>query len=271
MNAPPVPHPSPAAKSGGAALTLALLLAVPAPRLAILPLAAFVLVCLIAPFCPQCSFFLPVISRGKPGATKIALTFDDGPSPHSTPALLALLARYRLNATFFVVGSQARAHPHLIRAILADGHAIGNHSFAHDNLLMLKSTPTLEHDIRLTQQVLAQAGVRPLLFRPPVGITNSRLGPVLSRQGLRALTFSCRVFDRGNRNIRNLAARVLKKVRPGDILLLHDCPPAHQSTDDWLRELEQLFQVLERQQLVVPLAELIGEPVMVSAGEKRAA
>jgi peptidoglycan/xylan/chitin deacetylase (PgdA/CDA1 family) len=270
MTAPAFLQMSLAAKSGGAALGLALLLAVPAPRLAILPLAAFVLVCLIAPFCPQCSFFLPVISRGRVGSRNIALTFDDGPSPHSTPFLLDLLAKYHLKATFFVVGSQAKAHPQLIRALLVDGHSIGNHSYFHDNLLMLKSARTLERDIRLTQHVLAQAGVRPLFFRPPVGITNSRLGAVLSGQGLHALTFSCRVYDRGNRNIGNLASRVLKKIRPGDILLLHDCPPGDKSTEYWLHELDLLFHVLKQRQLVVPLAELIGQPVMVSAKEKTA-
>ncbi|MGD9950475.1 MAG: polysaccharide deacetylase family protein [Desulfobulbus sp.] len=256
-----------ATKSGYAALSLAFLLAFPAPHLAILPLAAFVLVCLTAPFFPQYSFFLPVISRGRAGSKSIALTFDDGPSPHSTPILLALLAKYRLKATFFVVGCQAKAHPQLICAILAEGHTIGNHSYFHDNLLMLKSSRTLERDIRLTQQVLVQTGVRPLFFRPPVGITNSRLGGVLSGQGLHALTFSCRVYDRGNRNIRNLASRVLAKIRPGDILLLHDCPPKNRSTDYWVKELELLFQVLEQRQLVTPLAELIGHPIMVSAKE----
>ncbi len=269
MQRAPVTTRSLAEKCGIAALGLAALLALHFPPLAIMPLAAFVLTCLLAPFWPRSSFFLPVISKGRPGAHKIALTFDDGPSPHSTPALLALLAKYRLKATFFVVGSQAKAHQDLVQAILAQGHAIGNHSYFHDNLLMLRCTQTLSRDIRLTQQVLKRAGVRPLFFRPPVGITNSRLGPVLRTEGLRALTFSCRVFDRGNRNTRNLAARVLKKMRPGDIILLHDCPPANEAISDWLQELDSLFQVLAGKELVAPLADLIGQPVMVSAkGEK---
>jgi len=254
-----------AEKCGAIVLGLAPLLALIGPYLAMVPLAAFVLACLIAPFRPRSSFFLPVISKGKAGATKIALTFDDGPWPHSTPALLDLLAKYRLKATFFVVGSQVKAHQDLMQAILAGGHTVGNHSYFHDNILMLRCTRTLKRDIRLTQRVLAQAGVRPLFFRPPVGITNSRLGSVLDRLELRALTFSCRVYDRGNRDIRNLAAKVLSKVQPGDIVLLHDCPPANGGTDTWLQELEQLFQALERQRMVVPLAELIGQPVMVSA------
>ncbi|MGE4561172.1 MAG: polysaccharide deacetylase family protein, partial [Desulfobulbus sp.] len=143
----------------------------------------------------------------------------------------------------------------------------GNHSYFHDNLLMLKTTRTLEQDIRLTQQVLARAGVRPLFFRPPVGISNSKLGAVLNRQGLRALTFSCRIFDRGNRNVRHLAAKVLQRIRPGDILLLHDCPPEKGATAYWLDELDHLFQVFEQRQLVVPLEELIGQPVMTAANE----
>ena len=239
------------------------------PQIAAVPLTLFLLACLAAPFFPRWSFFLPVISRGKQGATGVALTFDDGPFPASTPLLLELLAQYRLPATFFVVGRQAVAHPELIAAILAHGHTIGNHSSRHDNLLMLRSCRALEEDIRATQEVLAQLGGRPLLFRPPIGITGPRLQPALASLGLQALTFSCRIFDRGNRNVRNLASRVLRRLQPGDILLLHDNPPqSEEARIDWSQELHRLFASLSQADLVVPLAALIDQPVMI-AGEKQ--
>lgn len=260
-----------AEKTGLAALLLALLLGFLAtPQAAAVPLVLFLLACLCAPFLPRWSFFLPVICRGKQGADGIALTFDDGPFAASTPVLLELLAKYQLRATFFVIGRNAAAHPDLIAAILAQGHTIGNHSYRHDNLLVLRDYKTMEADIRATQEVLARAGIRPLVFRPPIGITSPRLQPVLASLGLQTVTFSCRTFDRGNRNVRNLAARVLKQLQPGDILLLHDNPPlCEESTACWRHELDHLFSILHQLYRVVPLAELIGHPVIMTATEKQ--
>ena len=163
-----------AEKTGGTALLAAVPLGCSTvPQAAAIPLALFLLACLIAPFLPRWSFFLPLISRGGRNARGVALTFDDGPFPASTPMLLDLLARHRLPATFFVIGRQAAAHPELIAAILAHGHTIGNHSSRHDNLLMLRSSKALADDIRATQEILAGMGIRPLLFRPPIGITST--------------------------------------------------------------------------------------------------
>jgi hypothetical protein len=133
-----------AEKSGFAAFLLAVPLGFIAPSLAALPLLLFLLTCLAAPFCPQCSFFLPVISNGRPESDAIALTIDDGPSPSSTPLLLALLGKHRLRATFFVIGEKAAAYPELIDLILGHGHTIGNHSYRHDNFLMCRSIRALE-------------------------------------------------------------------------------------------------------------------------------
>jgi peptidoglycan/xylan/chitin deacetylase (PgdA/CDA1 family) len=254
-----------AEKYGCAALLAALVLGfTAAPQLAAIPLSLFLLACLVAPFLPGCSFFLPVISRGQREASGIALTFDDGPSPASTPVLLELLAQYELPATFFVIGRHAAAHPELIAAILAQGHAIGNHSYDHDNLLMLRSRAILEKNIQATQEVLNKAGIHPLVFRPPIGIISPRLQPVLASLGLHTITFSCRIFDRGNRNVHNLASRVLKKLRPGDILLLHDIPPpCAEATTEWINELHRLFAPLHHAKRVVPLAVLIDHPVMM--------
>lgn len=256
---------SAAETTGFAAFLLACLLGFFAtPQAAAVPLVLFLLACLAAPFLPRWSFFLPVISRGRQGAGGIALTFDDGPFPASTPILLELLARYKLQATFFVIGKNAAAHPELIAAILAQGHTIGNHSSNHDNLLMLRSCGTIEQDIRATQDILGRAGIRPLVFRPPIGITSPRLRPVLTSLGLQAVTFSCRIFDRGNRKVGNLSSRVLRQLRPGDILLLHDNPPLNEAANlEWCNELVHLFSTLQRYR-IVPLADLIDRPVMVS-------
>ena len=235
-----------------------------APVWAVLLLLLFLASCLIAPFLPACGFFLPVVSRGKTGSRAVALTFDDGPSPASTPVLLQLLARYDLKATFFVIGSQAEKYPELIAKILAAGHNVGNHSWSHDNLLMFRSSDTLATDIKQTQDVLARVGIRPLAFRPPVGITGPRLKPILDDQQMFAVNFSCRIYDRGNRNIKNLADRTLGRLKTGDIILLHDLFPEQTGFGEyWQAELDRFFSELIQHYQVLPLEELIEQPVMV--------
>ena len=254
---------SPAEKTGVIALLLALLLSSLGLIPALFPLLFFLLACLIAPFFPGYGFFLPIISRGNPENNQVALTFDDGPSPLSTPILLDLLARHKLPATFFVVGQLAVKYPDLITAILAQGHTIGNHSLRHDPLLMLRTSKTLQEDIHATQEILKKLGVTPLVFRPPAGITNPRLQPVLARENLLAVNYSCRAMDGGNRNIRNLAGKILQRLQPGDIIMLHDLPPQQPRLSDyWQQELDRLFAALKDGYRVVALEEIIEHPVM---------
>ena len=224
----------------------------------------FLILCFCAPFLPQYSFFLPIISRGQAGSQGIALTFDDGPSPASTPVLLKLLTRHSLLATFFVVGEKAAKYPELIAEIVDKGHTIGNHSWNHDSFLMLRSRKTIQNDIHATQNILQTYGIRPLIFRPPVGITSPRLVKVLAKEELVTVTFSCRAFDRGNRNINNLAGKILGCLRPGTIIMLHDLPPHNEALSDyWQVELDSLFQTLAQNHHVVALEQLIGCPVMI--------
>lgn len=254
-----------AEKTGLVALAAALLLFFTSPSLAVIPLVLFLLLCAVAPFLPGLSFFLPVISRGQRGIQSVCLTFDDGPSPASTPLLLDLLARHHLPATFFLVGEKAAGYPELVAEILDRGHSIGNHSWSHDYFLMLRSGKILRADIHTTQEILKKSGIRPLIFRPPVGITGSGLGEVLAEEGLITVTYSCRAYDRGNRNIHNLADKILRRLRPGDIIMLHDLP-IYRSTEsnEWIKELEHLFAVLAKNYHVVPLAEIINRPVNIA-------
>jgi len=198
----------------------------------------------------------------------VALTFDDGPDPVTTPLLLQLLERYRAPATFFLTGQKAVRYPHLVRAILKGGHQIGNHGFRHDNLVMLKNRKALAHEISAAQDALRAFGIVPQAFRPPVGITNPRLGSVLNQMGMFAVTFRRRAGDFGNRRIRHLSRRVLRDVQPGEILLLHDLFPGDSDRCLlWLREIERILRGLgDRGLEVMPLPDLIGRPVMACSG-----
>lgn len=251
-----------AEKTGIFALGAAGLLFFFSPALATVPLVLFLVLCCTAPFCPQYGYFLPIISRGQAGTEGVALTFDDGPSPASTPVVLKLLDRYKLPATFFVVGEKAAKYPELIAEILAQGHTVGNHSWRHDNFLALRNPEVIRKDIRATQEILQANGIQPHVFRPPVCITSPRLVKPLADEGLVTVTFSCRAFDRGNRDITNLAEKILTRLQPGNIILLHDLPPHQQALDYWQKELDFLLQMLARDYNIVALEQVIGCPVM---------
>jgi peptidoglycan/xylan/chitin deacetylase (PgdA/CDA1 family)/2-polyprenyl-3-methyl-5-hydroxy-6-metoxy-1,4-benzoquinol methylase len=232
-------------------------------KLAPLPLLIFIVICLVAPLFPGFSFFLPITSRGKSGKNTVSLTFDDGPDPEITPLVLDLLARHALKATFFVTGIGAERNPGIIRAILAGGHTIGNHSYSHSPFLMLKGGGTLRREIASAQAVLQEFGIVPLAFRPPVGVTSARLWRILLELGMFCVNFSCRAADMGNRRINGLSRRILAKAAPGDIILLHDVAPKGGTTDQLLGEFEAICTGLKLKGLeIVPLERLIGREVM---------
>ena len=263
-------HQSPVVRWNAAAWFTAALLAMLDARLAVVPLGAFGVVCAAAAFTPGSSFFLPVICRGSSGRRAVALTFDDGPDPLTTPALLDVLERHGAVATFFVTGSRVGRHPELAREIVARGHTVGNHSFRHDLLGAFRSTRTLAEEISATQRELKQLGIEPLAYRPPMGITSPRLRRAIPAAGLMVVNFSCRAWDGGNRRIGKLAARILRRVRPEDIVLLHETLPDPTQLAHWVEQIEMILKGLSEKTLeIVPLAELIGRPVMRAAAPDR--
>lgn len=231
----------------------------------VIPLAGFILLCMAAPFFPGFGFYLPIITRGTSNKNAVALTFDDGPDPMSTPPLLELLLKYQIKATFFITGKKAENHPKLIEKILLRGHSIGNHSYMHNNLIMFRSCKSIKKDIEAAQHVLDGFGVTAFAFRPPVGITGPRLKPALLTSGTYIVNFSCRAFDGGNRWIKRLSKKILNRIRPGDIVLLHDVRPRRSALlGYWLDEVERIISGLKDKELaVLPLSEMIGQPVMI--------
>ncbi len=258
---------SPGDLTGLAAIKLSIILAFFQPTLSAVPLVAYLFACAALSLIPTSRFFLPVISRGRTGKGIVALTFDDGPDPATTEKLLGLLSRHNVKATFFVPGRRASQHPELVRKILSEGHDIGNHSCSHDPFLMLRSKAVIEREIASGQEILTAFGVVPLAFRPPVGTTNPRLWRILLGQGLICVTFNRRAGDFGNRRTKDLAGRILRKVRPDDIVMLHDVMPGRgMDVDLWLQEIEKILSGLKSKGLkVARLAEVIGQPVMVPA------
>lgn len=154
---------------------------------------------------------------------QIALTIDDGPDPEVTPQVLDMLDRYQVQATFFCVGDKAARHPELCRDIVRRGHAVENHSQRHDHRFSLLGPRGFLRELEAAQATLTQiTGQRPLFFRAPAGLRNPFLAPVLDRLGLTLASWSARGFDTRVGDAGRVRQALVRALRPGAILLLHD-------------------------------------------------
>lgn len=154
---------------------------------------------------------------------EIALTIDDGPDPVVTPQVLELLDRYAAQATFFCIGEKAARHPDLCREIARRGHAVENHSQHHRHHFSLLGRSGITRELQAAQDTLtAITGQRPLFFRAPAGLRNPFLDPVLARLGLRLASWSARGFDTRIGDGERVKNKLLRGLRAGAILLLHD-------------------------------------------------
>jgi peptidoglycan/xylan/chitin deacetylase (PgdA/CDA1 family) len=159
---------------------------------------------------------------------EIALTIDDGPEPLVTQQVLDILERYQVKATFFHIGDNAMQHPELCREIIERGHAIENHSQRHKLYFSLLGSSGTMREITDGQETISRiTGIRPQFFRAPAGLRNPFLEPVLSRLGLRLVSWSVRAFDTKNRNAENVKNKLIAGLRPGAVILLHDGNAAH--------------------------------------------
>jgi peptidoglycan/xylan/chitin deacetylase (PgdA/CDA1 family) len=154
----------------------------------------------------------------------VALTFDDGPSTH-TRAILDTLRRLNAPATFFVVGNVAERRPELVRRMHAYGMAVGNHSYAHPYRPPFASRPLREirDEIVRGAAVITPLATAPTVFRPPGGTVSPRVIEVARAQGQRIVLWSVDAEDwRPGTTASRISARVLRDVRRGSIVLLHD-------------------------------------------------
>jgi peptidoglycan/xylan/chitin deacetylase (PgdA/CDA1 family) len=154
----------------------------------------------------------------------VALTFDDGPSTTVTPKLVRVLSRARVPATFFMIGQHVEAHPETVRMVSEAGFAIGNHTWAHDDLTEL-SGPQIRASIRRTHHALVRAGVVPTaLARPPYGAVDDRVRRVLQGMGYTPVLWSIDPRDWAGASTPQIESRVLGAVRPHrtNVVLQHD-------------------------------------------------
>ncbi len=186
----------------------------------------------LAPVAPPVAAALRV-ARDIPGEPGIALTFDDGPHPQGTPAVLEALAREDAHATFFLVGEQVAAHPALAAEIAAAGHGIAVHGHRHRVLLHVPPR-ALAEDLDRAASVIAEAtGRAPALHRPPLGIYSYPALAEVRRRGWRPLLWSRWGRDwAGWATPRTITWLVTRDLQAGDVLLLHDSD-AYSAAGSW--------------------------------------
>ena len=166
------------------------------------------------------------VTRGPVSSGGVCLTFDDGPHPEHTPRLLDVLGEQGVKGTFFVVGEEAEKHPELVKRIVAEGHAVGGHSWTHSEP-RTTTTRQLLDEVTRTQELLWEVvGVGSTLFRPPKGELTAAKLLGLMRAGLTVVLWNVDPRDYARTSVEGLAAWFAKQpMRSGDIVLMHDAWP----------------------------------------------
>lgn len=175
----------------------------------------------------------------------VALTFDDGPHPDGTPAVLETLALHDARATFFLVGEQVRRHPAVARAIVDAGHEIALHGDRH-TLLLRRRVRSYAADLDRASATIAEVtGVVPSLYRPPYGVFSRGTLAHVRERGLEPLLWSAWGRDWERRaSPAAISRRVTRRLAPGDVVLLHDSD-AYSSRDSWRRTAAALPSILD--------------------------
>lgn len=202
----------------------------------------------------ESNYALKVLCRGKTKEPVVSLTFDDGPDEEMTLRVLEVLKRHNVKASFFLVGSKAKALPHIVKKIVEEGHVVANHTYSHRGFFPLGTPRQMKRELQMCNDAISDiVHKRVKLFRPPFGVSNPMLGMAVRSIGFNAIGWSIRSFDTVTRYSReSVCQRVLSKLHAGGIILLHDrCKDA-----DVL--LEKLIPaILEKGYRFVSLSELL--------------
>src|SRR3954452_9662751 len=206
----------------------------------------------LAPIFPPLCNAIGVARRLPPGTRGVALTFDDGPHPEGTPALLDLLGEAGIRATFFVIGEQVERWPGIAERIAREGHLVALHGHRHRNLLRIPPA-LLARDLGRGARVVREAtGIEPALYRPPYGIFSPAGLAIARRRGWETLLWSRWGHDwRGSRAPERIAAEATRDLGHGDVVLLHDADH-YSASGSWrntLAAMPGIIGALERSDL----------------------
>jgi len=173
---------------------------------------------------PRSRFYGKVCSNGDRNCLRIALTFDDGPNEPYTSHVLSILEQYRIKATFFIIGQNARRYPETCRRIVTAGNVIGNHSYHHLKSLCLRRGKTVARDIEMAHQAIYECtGHEPKLFRPPHGFRTPWMMRTVRNLGYTVVTWDNMTSDwKAEKSGDEIIQAILRRAKPGGVIVLHD-------------------------------------------------
>jgi len=171
---------------------------------------------------PTGQWYGRTFTRGVPGTKQIALTYDDGPNDPHTMRLLEVLAKHDARATFFLIGRFVEQRPDIVREIVHAGHVIGNHTFTHPRLIFTSPTETRNELQRCQQAIATATGHTPKMFRPPFGGRRPDTLRIAREMGMQTVMWSITGFDWRAPPAERIVQRVSRRIRGGDVVLLHD-------------------------------------------------
>ena len=192
---------------------------------------------------------------------QVALTFDDGPDVCYTPQILDILMQNNVKATFFIVGLNAQSHPEMIRRIVSEGHAIGNHTWDHPILSKL-SAARVKEEVQKTEQLLYNiTGLKTAMFRPPYGEANPQLIDEISSLGYKIIDWSVDTRDWDKTPVSKIMDNVSSEIYPGGIILQHCSGSKSEHLYNTVKALPQIISLLKSQGYnFVMVQDLLGIP-----------
>lgn len=204
-------------------------------------------------------FFIRARRRGRPGDRRLAITFDDGPDPALTGAVLDVLRTHEVKATFFVVGERAQRYPELVWRMYEEGHVVACHDFYHSSALNFRMTARMTREIDQARRLLhGIIGRTPRLYRPPNGLTNPHLPRALAGLSMECVGWSRSVRDAGNVR-RQVLGRISELAAPTQIIMLHDVLLAPENRELVIERIGALCLSLREKNLqAVGVDELLG-------------
>lgn len=156
------------------------------------------------------------------GDRSIAITFDDGPV-ENTKEILSILKKYDVKASFFCIGQHIENNPEIFELLLEDGHFIGNHSYCHTKKMGFLSSKDIVKEIKACDAIIYKiAGINSRTFRPPFGVINPNTQKALVETGHVVVGWNVRSYDAVLSSSNFVLRRILRKIKPGDVILLHD-------------------------------------------------
>ena len=187
---------------------------------------------------------------------QIALTFDDGPHPSLTPKILAILAKYGVPATFFMVGQNVLNYPSAAKQVIDAGHEVGNHTFTHPHLAGLNEHAIMEEIGKCEDALEELSEYRPHLLRTPQGAMTANLEKCLSDDDYILVLWSLDTRDWDNKSTAYIVQTVLGNVKSGDIILMHDYIGYNSKTPEALEKI--IPELLSQGYEFVTVSELLG-------------